>query len=423
MNSSDCIKLEQQYSFQNYHPLPVVLDKGDGAVVWDVEGKKYIDCLSGYSSLNQGHCHPKIVKALVDQANELALTSRAFYNSSFGPFCKFMCEYFGYERLLMCNGGVEAVEGAIKTARRWGYRIKNIPQNEAVVVTAKNNFHGRTVSVISFSNDDDATSDFGPFVPGFMSVEYDDIEELTKLFEEHGSKICAFLLEPIQGEAGVYVPNENYLNEVRRLCTEHNILMIVDEIQTGVGRCGKLLASDYGVANGKADMILLGKAISGGMYPISAVLASNEVASVITPGSHGSTYGGNPLACAVAKAALEVIRDDKLTEKAFEDGNFFRTKLAEIQSHHPNVIKSFRGKGLLNAIIIEPLANGNGAWEFCLLMAKHGVLAKPTHGTIVRLAPPLVISQEDLEKILDVFEIVCKEIQTTNKEDIPGFGL
>ncbi|KAL0208379.1 hypothetical protein P9112_010966 [Eukaryota sp. TZLM1-RC] len=423
LSSQDCINLEHDYSFQNYHPLPVVLDRGEGANVYDVEGKKYIDCLSAYSAVNQGHCHPKIVKAMTDQAQKLALTSRAFYNSSFGAFCKFICEYFGYERCLMANGGVEAVEGAIKTARRWGYRKKGIPHNEAIIVTANDNFHGRTLGVISFSGDKGATSDFGPFTPGFTSVPYSDIDALKAVFEESGDRICAFLVEPIQGEAGVMVPEEEYLNEVRALCTQYNVLMITDEIQSGIGRSGKLLASDYADKNGHPDVVLLGKAVSGGLYPVSIVLTSHEIASVIDPGSHGSTYGGNPIACAVAKAALEVIRDEKLTERSMELGQHFRARLGEIQHRHPEVIKSFRGKGLLNAIIIEELANGNGAWEFCLLLMKHGVLAKPTHGTIVRLAPPLNISKEDLDKILDAFDTCCDEIQKVNKEEIPGYGM
>lgn len=406
ISSATAKQYEEQYSAHNYHPLPVVFHKAKGAHVWDPEGNEYLDFLSAYSAVNQGHCHPKIVEALVDQANKLTLCSRAFSSDVFGEFAKYLTEYFNYEMMLPMNTGAEAVETALKLARRWGYVKKGIKEDEAIILSAVDNFHGRTLGVISMSTDPDATTSFGPYLNGVgpqipgepkgTLLRYGVIEDVEKAFANAGDKIAAILLEPIQGEAGIVVPPADYFTRVQELCKKHNVLLICDEIQTGVARTGKMLCYEH-YENVKPDVVLLGKAISGGVYPVSAVLSSKEIMLTLTPGSHGSTYGGNPLACRVAMAALQVVKDENLVERANTLGSLLRKKLEELKALSGGIISEVRGKGLLSAIVIdEAKANGRTAWDLCLLMKDQGVLAKPTHDNIIRLAPPLVISEEDL---------------------------
>jgi ornithine--oxo-acid transaminase len=396
--SEEFIELEHNYGAHNYHPLPVVLEKGEGAFVWDVEGKRYFDFLSAYSAVNQGHCHPKIVKALCDQAQTLTLTSRAFYNDCLGPYEKYVTEYFGYDKVLPMNTGAEADETALKLARRWGYKVKGIPENEAIIICCEGNFHGRTISIISMSNDPDSYSQFGPFTPGFVRIPYNDSKALEDVLEKYGKNVAGFLVEPIQGEAGVFVPDEGYLKTCYDLCKKHNVLFIADEVQTGIARTGKLLACDY--ENVHPDILILGKALSGGVIPISAVLANNEIMLTILPGEHGSTFGGFCLAGKVAIAALEVVKEEKLAQRAEYLGNIFREEIRKVKS---DMIELVRGKGLLNAIVIRP-KNGKEAWDVCLKMRDMGVLAKPTHGHIIRFAPALVISEEDLREAIEIIK-------------------
>ncbi|BFZ62843.1 ornithine aminotransferase [Saitoella coloradoensis] len=432
MHSREIIALEHAHSAHNYHPLPIVFDSAKGATVTDPEGKEYLDFLSAYSAVNQGHCHPRVINALVTQAQKLTLSSRAFHSSTFGPFAAFVTKLFGYERVLPMNTGAEAVETAIKLARRWGYLVKKIPSNKAIVLSARDNFHGRTLGVISMSTDPDSTTNFGPYLPavgptcpaGCCTINYDSIPDLEAAFAKHGPEIAAFLIEPIQGEAGIRVPHSTYLPAVRELCTRYNILLIADEIQTGIARTGRMLASDH--ASIRPDVVLLGKAVSGGVYPVSCVLADRSVMDCFEPGSHGSTYGGNPLGCAVAMEALQVVLDEKLCERAERLGTHFRNRLRAARSP---LIAEIRGMGLLNAIVIdETKTNGKTAWQFCLLLKSRGVLAKPTHVNIIRLAPPLVIGEEEMERGLDVI-IQCleefpgmdrKSIQDIEDEYVPG---
>ena len=400
-SSQEAIALEEKFGAHNYHPLPVVLNKGEGVFLWDVEGNRYYDFLSAYSAVNQGHCHPRIINALIEQAKELTLTSRAFYNDKLGVAEKYVCETFGYDKALFMNSGAEANETAIKLARKWGYTKKGIPANEAVIVAAKKNFHGRTTTIISASTDPSARKDFGPFMPGFEIVDYDSVEALEKTLAN--PNVCALWIEPIQGEAGVYVPHEGYLKSAEKLCKQHNVLLMMDEIQTGIARTGKMLASDY--ENVKPDLLILGKALSGGVFPISLVLANDEIMLVIKPGEHGSTFGGNPLAAAVVIEALEVIKDEKLAENATRLGQVFRNRMTDFMKRS-NMIKLVRGKGLLNAIVINDTPDSETAWNICVDFAKHGLLAKPTHGNIIRLAPPLVITEEQMHECCDIIEKV-----------------
>jgi ornithine--oxo-acid transaminase len=390
------IKKELKYSAHNYHPLPVVLKRGLGVFVWDVEGKKYFDFLSAYSAVNQGHCHPEIVSALTKQASKLGLTSRAFHSNSFVEFSEYVTRFFGFDKVLPMNTGAEAVETAIKIARKWGYEKKKIPNSKAKIVVCGDNFHGRTITIISASNDPDARGNFGPYTPGIKSIPYNDLKSLKRAVKD--SNVAAFMVEPIQGEAGVFVPSYGYLSKAKEICQKANVLFIADEVQTGIGRTGRLIACDH--ENVKPDILILGKAISGGVYPVSCVLADNSIMEVITPGTHGSTYGGNPIACQVAKAALEVVRNEKLSEKAQELGSYFRAELRKIDSE---MIKEVRGKGLLNAVVIKP-KNGKDAWDVCLKMAKKGLLAKPTHGDKIRFAPPLVITKKQIIKCVSIIK-------------------
>ncbi len=400
--SDELMALENQYGAHNYHPLPVVLSRGEGVHLWDVEGKHYFDFLSAYSAVNQGHCHPRIIAALTEQAQQLTLTSRAFFNDRLGAAEKQLCELFGYDKALLMNSGAEAVETALKLARKWGYQEKGIAPNAARILVAEHNFHGRTTGIISFSTDGDSTGGFGPYMPGYQVVPYDDLAALEEaLADPH---VCGFLVEPIQGEAGVMVPSEGYLFKAQALCKAHNVLFLVDEIQTGLGRTGKLLASCYEGVH--ADILILGKALSGGVLPVSAVLAADRIMLTIQPGQHGSTFGGNPLACAVMRAALDVLRDEKLTENAFRLGEIFRERMRQLQARRPEVVTLVRGKGLLNAVVIEPATDGRTAWDVCVTLMEHGVLAKPTHGDIIRFAPPLVITEEQLHEACDVIEEV-----------------
>lgn len=402
MTSKDYIALEVKHGAHNYHPLPVVLSKGEGPFVWDVEGKKYFDFLSAYSAVNQGHCHPKIISALKEQAETLTLTSRAFYNNQLGLYEKFVTEFFGYDKVLPMNSGAEADETALKLARRWGYDVKGVPENKAKIVVCEGNFHGRTITIISMSTDPDSYKRFGPYTPGFEVVPYNDLNALEKALED--PNVVGFLVEPIQGEAGVYVPEEGYLKKAYDLCKSRNVLFIADEVQTGIARTGKLLACIHeGV---RPDILILGKALSGGVMPVSAVLANDEVMLVIKPGEHGSTFGGNPLACRVAIAALEVVRDEKLAENAEKLGEIFREELQSFQ--HP-MIDLVRGKGLLNAIVIKP-TKGKEAWDVCVKMAENGLLAKPTHQHIIRFAPPLVITEEQLRESINIIKKSLNDI-------------
>lgn len=399
--TENAIALEEKYGAHNYHPLPVVLSKGEGVFVWDVEGKRYYDFLSAYSAVNQGHCHPRLVKKLTEQASQLALVSRAFHSDLLGRCEKYMAELFGFDKVLMMNTGAEANETAIKLARRWGYRVKGIPANQAKIIVASNNFHGRTSTIISFSTDPVAKNDFGPYMPGFEHIPYNDLESLALALKN--PHVCAFLVEPIQGEAGVYVPDEGYLASVRKLCTENNVLLAIDEVQTGIARTGKLLACCHeGV---KADMLILGKALSGGIYPVSAVLANDDIMLTIQPGEHGSTYGGNPLACAVTMEALQIVIDEKLAENAQYLGEIFRNRMQAL--NHP-LLTQVRGKGLLNAIIIDK-NKGIKAWNICVRLMQNGLLAKPTHGNIIRLAPPLVMTESQLSDCCDIIENTLNE--------------
>ncbi len=394
--SAQAMELEDKYGAHNYHPLPVVLKKGEGAFVWDVEGKRYFDFLSAYSAVNQGHCHPKIVKALTDQAQEMTLTSRAFYNDQLGPYEKFVTEYFGYDKVLPMNTGAEADETALKLCRKWAYTVKGLPENQAKIIACEGNFHGRTISIVSMSTDPDSYAGFGPFTPGFVKIPYDDISALEKALED--PMVAGFIVEPIQGEAGVYVPTEGYLKKAYELCKAKNVLFIADEVQTGIARTGKLLACDHeGV---RPDILILGKALSGGVIPVSAVLADNDIMLAIKPGEHGSTFGGFPLACKVAIAALQVVTDEKLAEKAEHLGKIFREEMSSVKSE---MIALVRGKGLLNAVIIRP-KNGKEAWDVCMKMRDMGVLAKPTHGDIIRFAPPLVITEEQLREAIAIIK-------------------
>ena len=407
-SSQQAIELEDKHGAHNYHPLPAVLSRGEGVHVWDVEGKKYYDFLSAYSAVNQGHCHPKIVGALNNQAATLTLTSRAFHNDVLGPFEKYATEYFGFDKLLPMNTGAEAVETAIKLARKWAYETKGVKETEAEIIVCENNFHGRTTTIISFSNDEDARRNFGPYTPGFQKIPYDDIDALEKALNEN-SNIAGFLVEPIQGEAGVYVPSEGFLKRAKELCEKHNVLFIADEVQTGIARTGKLLAVDHEEV--KPDILILGKAISGGVYPVSAVLANDNVMNVIKPGQHGSTFGGNPLACAVAHAALEVIKEEKLAENAEKMGGLFR-RLLDDYIRTSNIVELVRGKGLLNAIVINDSPDSSTAWDICMALKENGLLAKPTHGNIIRFAPPLVMNEEQLR---DCVEIITKTLKAFEK--------
>lgn len=405
MCSKDFIALEDRRGAHNYHPLPVVLKRGEGIFMWDVEGKRYYDFLSAYSAVNQGHSHPKILAALQEQASKLTLTSRAFHNDQLGPYCDYVCKLLGYDRLLPMNTGVEAAETAVKLARRWGYDVKKIPANEAVIIFANNNFWGRSIAACSASTDPECSGGYGPFVPNFVTVPYNDLGALEKCFEQHRGKVAAFMVEPIQGEAGVIVPDDNYLKQAHELCKKHKALLICDEIQTGLGRTGRLMCTEhFGV---KPDIVCLGKALSGGVMPVSAVLASDEIMLTIKPGQHGSTYGGNPLACAVARAALEVLVSEGMIENAEKQGALFRTRMKELQNSMPNIIKNVRGKGLLNAIEVHEQP-GVDAWDICIKLAERGLLAKPTHGNIIRFAPPLVINDQQMTEcctiIKEIFE-------------------
>lgn len=404
MNSEALIQLEDQYGAHNYHPLPVVLSKGEGVYVWDIEGKKYYDFLSAYSAVNQGHCHPKIVNALVEQAKTLTLTSRAFYNDCLGHYEKFVTSYFGFDKVLPMNTGAEAVETALKLCRKWGYEKKGITENQGIIIVCDGNFHGRTTTIISFSNDPDAYKNYGPFTPGFISIPYDNIEALEKALEN--PNVIGFLVEPIQGEAGVYVPEEGFLAKAAALCKAKNVLFMADEVQTGIARTGKLLAVQH--ENVQPDILILGKALSGGVYPVSAVLANNDIMLVIKPGQHGSTFGGNPIAAKVAIAALEVVQEEKLAENAQKLGELFRKEMNRIIASTP-LINSVRGKGLLNAILINDTPDSSTAWDFCVRLKDNGLLAKPTHGNIIRFAPPLVMNEEQLMKCVAIIEKTVKE--------------
>lgn len=420
ISSTDAMHLEHEFGAHNYHPLPVVLQRGDGVFVWDIEGRKYYDFLSAYSSVNQGHCHPKIVNAMVEQAQTLTLTSRAFYNNKLGPYEQFITSYFGFDKVLPMNTGAEAVETAIKVCRRWAYQIKGIPENKAKIIVCNNNFHGRTTTIISFSNDPVARQHFGPYTDGFVKIPYDNIDALKQILESE-EDIAGFLVEPIQGEAGVYVPSEGYLKAAKELCETHNILFIADEVQTGIGRTGRLLAScgECSCAKKdcsetpdvKPDILILGKALSGGVYPVSAVLANNNIMDVITPGSHGSTFGGNPIAAAVAVAALKVIHEEQLTENAEQLGQLFRTSLnAYIKGS--KIVKLVRGKGLLNAVVINDTEDSDTAWNICLRLRDNGLLAKPTHGNIIRFAPPLVMSKDQLLECISIITNTLKDFES-----------
>lgn len=398
-SSREAIALEERYGAHNYHPLPVVLTKGEGVFVWDVEGKRYFDFLSAYSAVNQGHCHPRIIHALIEQAKDLTLTSRAFYNDKLGVAEKFICETLGYHKALFMNSGAEANETAIKLARKWGYIRKGIPDDKAVIVAVEKNFHGRTTTIISASTDEAARKDFGPFMPGFEIIAYDDTKALEKALQN--PNVCGLWLEPIQGEAGVYVPQAGYLKAAEELCKKYNVLLMMDEIQTGIARTGKMLASDY--ENVRPDLLILGKALSGGTMPVSCVLADDPVMTLLKPGEHGSTFGGNPLAAAVCIEALQVVRDEKLAENSAKLGVVFRDRMKALMKK-TDLLTLVRGKGLLNAIVINDSPESETAWNICLSFAKNGLLAKPTHGNIIRLAPPLVITEEQIHECCDIIE-------------------
>ena len=417
LSSQQAIELENKYGAHNYHPLPVVLSRGEGVYVWDAEGKKYYDFLSAYSAVNQGHCHPKIVDAMVNQAKTLTLTSRAFYNDMLGKYEKFATDLFGFDKLLPMNTGAEAVETALKLARKWAYEVKGIDENKAEIIVCENNFHGRTTTIISFSNDPVARKNFGPYTNGFVKIEYDNLQELQVALENN-SNVAAFLVEPIQGEAGVYVPSEGYLAAAKELCAKHNVLFIADEVQTGIARTGRLLATCgncscenkncSGTPEVKPDILILGKALSGGAYPVSAVLANDSIMNVIKPGNHGSTFGGNPIAAAVAIAALNVVADENLAENADQLGVIFREELSDFAKEN-KLVKSVRGKGLLNAILINDTEESSTAWDICIKLRDNGLLAKPTHGNIIRFAPPLVMNEEQLRDCISIIKKTISE--------------
>lgn len=416
--SKEAMQLEDKYGAHNYHPLPVVLSKGEGVYVWDVEGKKYFDFLSAYSAVNQGHCHPRIVNALKEQAERLTLTSRAFYNDALGSYEKYITEYFNFDKVLPMNTGAEGVETAIKICRKWGYEKKGVPENEGEIIVFDQNFHGRTTTIISFSSDADARKNFGPFTHGFTKIPYNDIEELEIALKR--PNVVGVLVEPIQGEAGVNVPNDNFIPAIGELCKKHNALFIADEIQTGIGRTGSFLAvcgncncenhCERQATYTKPDILILGKAISGGVYPVSAVLADNEVMSVITPGTHGSTFGGNPIACEVALAALRVIDEEHLTQNARKLGKIFRERMSAF-AQKSELIKLVRGKGLLNAVLINDHPDSSTAWDICVALKDNGLLAKPTHGNIIRFAPPLVMTEEQIHECCDIIERTVSEYE------------
>ena len=412
-SSSQAIALEEKYGAHNYHPLPVVLTRGEGVFVWDVEGKRYYDFLSAYSAVNQGHCHPRIKDAMIEQLGTLTLTSRAFHNDQLGPFEQYITEYFGFDKVLPMNTGAEGVETAIKLARKWGHEVKGVPENEAKIIVASGNFHGRTTTIVSFSTDDSAKKNFGPFTPGFITVPYDDIPALERALEIEG--VVGFLIEPIQGEAGVYTPAADYLLHAKKACSQKNVLLIADEIQTGIARTGSLLAvcgncSCQGHCEKQdtyiqPDILILGKALSGGFYPVSAVLANDHIMNVIKPGQHGSTFGGNPVAAKVAMTALEVVRDEKLAQNARQLGDLFRSRIQVLVDKYA-ILSLVRGKGLLNAIVINDSPESSTAWDICVKLAEAGLLAKPTHGNIIRFAPPLVLTEEQLHDCVDIIESV-----------------
>ena len=406
LTSKSIIDLEYKYGAHNYHPLPVVLEKGEGVFLWDVEGKKYYDFLSAYSAVNQGHCHPKIISALVNQSNKLTLTSRAFHNNILGQYEKFITEFFGYDKVLPMNTGVEGGETAVKLARKWGYEVKKVTDDSAKIIFVEGNFWGRTLGAISSSTDPSSTNGFGPFMPGYEIIPYNDIESLKHSLKD--PNVVAFMVEPIQGEAGVVVPDDDYLKKAYDLCKESNVLFIADEVQTGIGRTGKMLCCEH--HGFKPDILILGKALSGGVFPVSAILASDEVMLTIKPGEHGSTFGGNPVACEVAMAALKVIRDEKLAENAAKMGVIFREKL-QSYINESKIVEEIRGKGLLNAIIINDEENSDIAWNICLKMAQNGLLAKPTHGNIIRFAPPLIINEEQLSDCIDIIISSLKDFE------------
>lgn len=420
-NSQQAIELEDKYGAHNYHPLPVVLAKGEGVFLWDVEGKRYYDFLSAYSAVNQGHCHPRIKDTLIEQASRLTLTSRAFYNDVLGPFEKYITEYFGFDMVLPMNTGAEAVETAIKIARKWGYEKKGVSENDAVILVAQNNFHGRTSTIISFSNDENARKNFGPYTPGFVKIAYDAIDELNAALKD--KNVVAYLVEPIQGEAGVYTPADDYMRQVAEACKDNNVLFIADEIQTGIARTGSLLAvCGHCSCEGhcekqdtyvRPDMLILGKAISGGMYPVSAVLADKHIMEVIKPGQHGSTFGGNPLGARVAMTALEVIRDEKLPQNARKLGKLFRERMQVLVDKY-TILKLVRGKGLLNAVVVNDSEDSTTALDMCVALKDNGLLAKPTHGNIIRFAPPLVITEEQLHECCDIIEKVVKQFEISD---------
>ena len=405
-SSQELIEIEEKYGAHNYHPLPVVLSKGEGVHIWDVEGKQYFDFLSAYSAVNQGHCHPKIIKALTDQASTLTLTSRAFHNDILGQYEKFITDLFGYDKVLPMNTGVEGGETANKLARKWGYMKKGITENKARIIFAKGNFWGRTLAAISSSDDPTSYKGFGPYMPGYDLIPYNNLDALETEFKD--PNVCAFMVEPIQGEAGVVVPDEGYLAGVRALCTKYNVLFIADEVQTGIARTGKMLACDF--EDARPDILILGKALSGGVLPVSAVLADDDVMLCIKPGEHGSTFGGNPLACKVAQAALEVVTDEKLAEKAEHLGQIFRVELQQ-RLGHLNIVSKIRGKGLLNAIVINDTEDSSTAWDMCISLRDNGLLAKPTHGNIIRFAPPLVITKDQLLECISIIENTIKSFE------------
>jgi ornithine--oxo-acid transaminase len=405
ITAEKAIQLEDKHGAHNYHPLPVVLERGEGVHVWDVNGKQYYDFLAAYSAVNQGHCHPKIVSALVEQAQKLTLTSRAFYNDSLGEYEQFITHYFGFDKVLPMNTGAEGVETALKLARKWAYEKKGIAENQAIIVVCKDNFHGRTISIVSASNDPDARKNFGPFTPGIVAVEYNNAAALEQLLKEQGKNIAAFLIEPIQGEAGVIVPDEGYLKKCYDLCKANNVLFIADEIQSGLGRTGKILACDHEGVH--PDILILGKALSGGTYPVSAVLANDEIMLCIKPGQHGSTYGGNPMACKVAITALTVLKEEKLSENSERLGKLLLTELKAIQASYPEIVKAARGKGLWAAMVINE-KNGKTAWDVCIELMNNGLLAKPTHGDTIRFAPPLVITEEQIMECASIIRKVIK---------------
>ena len=404
LGSKDLISMEDKYGAHNYHPIPVVLAKGEGVHVWDVEGKKYYDFLAAYSAVNQGHCHPRIVAAMTEQAQTLTLTSRAFYNDALGPYEKFVTDYFGFDKVLPMNTGAEAVETAIKICRKWAYEKKSIEENKAKIIVCEGNFHGRTTTIISFSNDPDANKNFGPYTPGFIKIPYNDTEALAKALEDE--HVAGFLIEPIQGEAGVFVPDHGFLAKAKELCEKAKVLFIADEVQTGIARTGKLLAVDHEEV--KPDMLILGKAISGGAYPVSAVLANDDVMMVIKPGQHGSTFGGNPVAAKVAITALQVIKDEGLADNAMELGKLFRAEMQKLVDKF-DILHLVRGKGLLNAVVINDTPDSSTAWDICVRLSKNGLLAKPTHGNIIRFAPPLVMTEEQLMDCVSIIEKTIAE--------------